>query len=176
MDVSGGESKVWYSKEQYCIRTWNVRTMNQGKLGMVQAANGKSPKCSTWVQSQKWQNDPGSCPRQLIHYHRHPRIKTDLQYIKPKKKKKKWCPFIIEYLTAKLRSQERSGVTGKFSLGVQNVAGQILTELCQENTWVIANTLFQQHKWWFNTRISPDGQYWNQIDYNLCSRRWRRLI
>ena len=38
------------------------------------------------------------------------------------------------------------GVTGKFGLGVQNEAGQRLTEFCQENALVIANTLFQQHK------------------------------
>ena len=43
-------------------------------------------------------------------------------------------------------SQEISGVTGKFVLGVQNEAGQKLTEFCQENALVIAKTLFQQHK------------------------------
>ena len=46
---------------------------------------------------------------------------------------------------AKIGSQEIPGVTGKFCLGVQNEAGQRLTEFCQENTLVIANTLFQQH-------------------------------
>ena len=35
VDVSGGESKVRCCKEQYCIRTWNVRSMNQGKLDMI---------------------------------------------------------------------------------------------------------------------------------------------
>ena len=35
MDVSGDESKIRYCKEQYCIGTWNVRSMNQGKLDMV---------------------------------------------------------------------------------------------------------------------------------------------
>ena len=35
MDVTGGESKVQCCKEQYCIGTWNVRTMNQGKLEVV---------------------------------------------------------------------------------------------------------------------------------------------
>ena len=35
MDVSGGESKIRYCKEQYCIGTWNVRSMNQGKLVVV---------------------------------------------------------------------------------------------------------------------------------------------
>ena len=35
VDVPGGEIKVWYSKEQYCIGTWNIRSMNQDKLNMV---------------------------------------------------------------------------------------------------------------------------------------------
>ena len=43
-------------------------------------------------------------------------------------------------------SQETPGVTGKFGLGVQNKAGQMLIEFCQENALVTANTLFQQHK------------------------------
>ena len=46
----------------------------------------------------------------------------------------------------KVGSQEIPGVTGKFGLGVQNEVWQKLTEFCQENTLVIANTLFQQHK------------------------------
>ena len=32
VDVNGDRSKVWCCKEQYCIGTWNVRSMNQGKL------------------------------------------------------------------------------------------------------------------------------------------------
>ena len=35
VDMSGGESKVWCSKEQYCIGTWNVRSKNQGKMEVV---------------------------------------------------------------------------------------------------------------------------------------------
>ena len=54
--------------------------------------------------------------------------------------------FIIGDWNAKLGSQETPGVTGKFGLGVQNEAEQRLIEFCQENTLVIANTLFQQHK------------------------------
>ena len=61
-------------------------------------------------------------------------------------------------------------------LGVQNEAGQRLMEFCQENTLVIANTLFQQHKTRLYTWTSPDGQYQNQIDYILCSQRWRSSI
>ena len=51
------------------------------------------------------------------------------------------------------------GVTGKFGFGVQNEAGQRLTEFGQENTLVIANTLFQQHKRRLDTWTAPDGQY-----------------
>ena len=47
---------------------------------------------------------------------------------------------------------------------------------CQENTLVITNTLFQQHKRRLYTWTSPDGQYQNQIDYILCSQRWRGSI
>ena len=68
------------------------------------------------------------------------------------------------------------GVTRKFGLGVQNEAGQRLIEFWQENALVIANTLFQQHKRRLYTWTSPDGQHWNQIDYVLCSQRWRSSI
>ena len=50
--------------------------------------------------------------------------------------------FIIGDWNAKVESQETPGVTGKFGLGVQNEAGQRLTEFCQENELVIADTLF----------------------------------
>ena len=68
------------------------------------------------------------------------------------------------------------GVTGKFGLGIQNEAGQRLIEFFQENTLVIANTIFQQHKRRLYTWTSPDGQYQNQTDYILCSQRWRCSI
>ena len=54
--------------------------------------------------------------------------------------------FIIGDWNAKVGSQETPGITGRFSLGVQNEAGQKLIEFCQENALVIANTIFQQHK------------------------------
>ena len=66
----------------------------------------------------------------------------DLLELTPKKD----VLFIIGDWNAKVGSQETPGVTGKFDLGVQNEAGQRLTEFCQENALVIANTLFQQHK------------------------------
>ena len=55
---------------------------------------------------------------------------------------KKDVLFITGDWNAKVGSQETPGVTGKFGLGVQNEAGQRLTEFCQENTLVIANALF----------------------------------
>src|SRR5574337_1048036 len=47
---------------------------------------------------------------------------------------------------------------------------------CQENALVIANSRFQQHKRRLYTWISSDGQHRNQIDYTLCSQRWRSSI
>ena len=67
--------------------------------------------------------------------------------------------FVIGNWNAKVGSQETPGVTDKFDLGVQNKAGQMLTEFFQENALVIANTLFQQHKRTLYTWTSPDGQY-----------------
>ena len=117
--MTGDRSKVRCCKEQYCIETWNVRSMNQGKLEVVKQEmarvnvdilgiselkwtrmgefnsddhyiyysgqeslrrNGvaimvnKRPKCSTWVQSQKRQNDLCSSPRQTIQYHGDPHL------------------------------------------------------------------------------------------------------
>jgi len=77
---------------------------------------------------------------------------------------------------AKKGSQEIPRVIGKFGLGVQNEAGQKLTEFCQENALFIANTLFQQQKRRLYTWTSPNGQYGNQTDYILCSQRWRSSI
>ena len=66
----------------------------------------------------------------------------DLLELTPKKD----VLFIIGDWNAKVGSQEIPGVTGKFGLGVQNKAEQRLIEFWQDNTLVIANTLFQQHK------------------------------
>ena len=65
----------------------------------------------------------------------------DLLELTPKKD----VLFIRWHWNAKVGSQT-PGVTGKFGLGVQNEAEQRLIEFFQENTLVIANTLFQQHK------------------------------
>ena len=96
----------------------------------------------------------------------------DLLELTPKKD----VLLIIGDWNAKVGTQETPGVTGKFGLGVQNEAGQKLIEFCQENALVIANTLFQQNNTRLYTWTSPDGQHQNQIDYILCSQRWRRSI
>ena len=89
---------------------------------------------------------------------------------------KKDVLFIIGYWNAKVGSQETPGVTGKFGLGVQNEEGQRVIEFSQENALVIANTFFQQHKRRLYTWTLPDGQNQNQIDYILCSHKWRSSI
>ena len=96
----------------------------------------------------------------------------DLLELTPKKD----VLFIIGDWNAKLGSQETHRVTGKSGLGVQNEAGQRLLAFCQENTLVIANTFFQQHKRRLYTWTSPDGQHQTQTDYILCSQRWRCSI
>ena len=95
----------------------------------------------------------------------------DLLEVTPKKD----VLFTIGDWNAKVGSQETPGITGKFGLGLQNEAGQRL-EFCQENILIIANTLFQQHKRRLYTWTSPDDQHRNQIDYILCSQRWRSSI
>ena len=79
----------------------------------------------------------------------------DLLELAPKKD----VLFITGDWNAKVRSQEISGITGKFGLRVQNEAGQRLTEFCQENALVIENTLSQQHKRRLYTWTSPDSQH-----------------
>ena len=72
---------------------------------------------------------------------------------------KKDVVFTIADWNAKVGSKETPGGTGEFGLGMRNEAGQRLIEFCQENTLVIANTLFPQHKSRLYTWTSPDGQY-----------------
>ena len=83
--------------------------------------------------------------------------------------------FIIGDWNANVGSKEIPGLTSKFGLGVQNEAGQRLIEFYQENALVTANTLFQNKRRLY-TWTSSDGQPQNQIDYILCSQRWRSCI
>ena len=142
----------------------------------------KSPKCSTWVQSQKWQNDFVCFQDKLFNitviqvYAPTPNAEEaevewfydDLQELLELTPKKDVF-FIIGDWNAKVESQEIPGVTDKSGLGVQNEIGQRLTEFCQENVLIIANILWQ-HERWLYTWTAPDGQYYYryQIDYILC--------
>ena len=96
----------------------------------------------------------------------------DLLELTPKKD----VLFIIGDWNAKEGSQETPGVTGKFGLGIRNEVGRRVIEFCQENALVITNTLSQQHKRRLYTWTSPDGQHRNQMDYILCSQRWRSSL
>ena len=88
----------------------------------------------------------------------------------------KRCPFHYRGLQCKSRKSRNTWSNRQICLGIQNEAGQRPIEFCQENALVIANTLFQQHKRRLYTWTSPDGQHQNQIDYILCSQRWRSSI
>ena len=100
----------------------------------------------------------------------------DLQDLELIPKKKKKHSFHHRDWNTKVGSQETPGVMGNFGLGVQNEAEQRLMEFCQQNLLLTANTLCQQHKRRLYTCTSPEGQYRNQIDYILCSQRWRSSI
>ena len=102
----------------------------------------KSLKCSTWIQSQKWQNDlcfqgkpfnitviQAYVPTSNVEEAEVERFYQDLQDLLELTPKKDVL-FIIGDWNAKVGSQETPGITGKFGLGVQNEAGQRLIEFC----------------------------------------------
>jgi len=119
----------------------------------------------------KRQNELILFPRQTIHHHSYPCLcpTTDAEWrssswpilwrsVRPSRTNTpQKCPFHHMGLECKSRSHEISGVTFKFGLGIQNEAGQRLRESHQENTLVIANILFHQHKRWLYTWTSPDA-------------------
>ena len=129
----------------------------------------------TWVQPQKQQNDLGSIPSkpfsitviqvygptsyakeaEINRFNEDPQDLLELTL-------KRGVLFIIEDSIVKVRTQKIPGVTGKSGFRVQNEAGQRLTEFCQENTLVIANTLFQQHE----TTLHMDITRWSILKSN----------
>ena len=212
MDVTGDGSKAQCCKEQYCIGTWNVRSMNQGKLEVVRQEmarvnidilgisklkqtgmgefnsddhyiyyygqeslrrNGVAKRVQNAVLGCSLKNDRmiSVCFQgkpfniKVIQVYvltsnakeaQVERFYEDLQDLLELTPPKKDVLFIIGDWNAKVGNQETPGVPGKFGL-VRNEAGQRLIEFCQENTLVIANTLFQQHKRRLYTWTSPDG-------------------
>ena len=129
------------------------------KINGIALIINKSLKCSTQVQPQKQQNELSSFPRQTIQHHinlslcpttnakeaEDDHFYEDLQILLELTPKKDVL-FIIGNRNTKVGSQEIPEIIEKFGLGVQNETGQRLTEFCQENTLVIANIFFQQHK------------------------------
>ena len=204
--MPGDRSKVRCCKEQYCIGTWNVRSMNQGKLEVVKQEMERVNINILGISELKWSgmgefnaddhyiyycgqeslirngvaitvnkriwnavlgcNLKNNTMIVLVHFQGKPFNITVIQVYAPTSNAeeaevewfyedlwdlleltpKKDVLFIIGNWNAKVGSQETLGVTGKFGLGVQNEAGQRLTEFSQENTVIMANTLFQQHK------------------------------
>ena len=130
----------------------------------------KSPKCSTWMQSQndrmisvRFQGKPFNitviqayAPTRNTEEAEVEWFYLDLQELLELTPLKNVL-FIIGDWNAKVGSQETRGVTGKFGLGIRNEAGQRLIQFSQENTLVIANTLFQQHK----RRLHMDITRWS---------------
>ena len=54
VDVSGDASKIWWCKEQYCIGTWSVRSMNQGKSDMVKQEMVRTNIDILGISKLKW--------------------------------------------------------------------------------------------------------------------------
>ncbi|KAF7249469.1 Craniofacial development protein 2 [Varanus komodoensis] len=234
-DVSGGERRVQSCKDLYSIGTWNVRSMNQGKLGVVKQEMTRLHIDILGISELKWtgMGEFNSDDHQVYYCGQESLRRNGVAFIVNKRVGKavlgyslqndrmisvriQGKPFnitivqvyapttgaeeaevdqfyeglqhlpeltpkndvliIMEDWNAKVGSQKVTGITGKFGLGVQNEAGHRLVEFCQENTMVIANTLFQQPKRRLYTWTSPDGQHRNQIDYVLCRQRWRSSI
>ena len=193
VDVTGDGSKVQCCKEQYCTGTWNVRSMNQGKLEVVKQEMarvnidilGISGLKGTemggfnsddhniyycgqeslrrngvaFIVNKRVQNAVFGCslkndrmisvcfqgkPFSIIVIQVYALISNaeeaeqfyedlqDLLELTPQKD----VLFIIGDWNAKVGSQELPGVTDTFGLGVQNEAGQRLTEFCQKNTQI----------------------------------------
>ena len=153
-EIKWTEMDKFYSYDHY-ISYCGQESLRRNGIALIVK---KSPKCSTWVQSQKQQNDLCSGPgkpsniKAIQVYVPTTNVKKvqvewfyddlqDLLELTPKKD----VLFFIGDWNAKIGSQEIPGVTGKFGLGIQNEAEQRLTEFCQENTLITANTFFQQH-------------------------------
>ena len=141
------------------------------------------------MQSQKRQNDLCSFPRQTIHI-------TVIQVYAPtinaeeaevewfyedlqdllELTHKKWCPFHYRGLECKSRKSRDTWSSRQVWPWSTKWSRAKTTEICQENTLVIENTLFQKHKRRLYTWTSQDGQHQIQIYYILCSQRWRSSI
>ena len=160
IDILGISELKWTGMDEFNSDDHYIYYCGQESLknnGVALIVKQKIPKCSTWMQSQKWQNDLCSClqgkPFNITVIQVYAQTSNaeeaevewfyedlqDLLELTPPKD----VLFIIEDWNGKVESQETPGVTGKFGLGVQNEVGQRLIEFCQENALIITNTFFQ---------------------------------
>ncbi|MBN3315792.1 CFDP2 protein, partial [Atractosteus spatula] len=80
---------------------------------------------------------------------------------------------IMGDFNVKVGSQEEANIIGRCGLGERNEAGDCLVQFCHENHLRVSNTWFMQPKRRLYTWTAPSGQHRNQIDYILCSQRWK---
>ena len=99
-------------------------------------------------------------------------VLQDLLKLTPQKR----CPFHHRGLECKSRKSRDTWSNRQVWHWSTKWSRTMANEFCQEKALVIAYTLFQQHKRQLDPWTSPDGQYWNQSDYILCSQRWRSSI
>ena len=129
-----------------------------------------------------------SFPRQTIQYHSNPilcpnqscwRSWSWMVLWRPRPFRtntQKRCPFHYRGLECKSRKSRNTLSNRQIWPWNAEWSRAKTNRFCQENALVIANTLFQQHKRRLYTWTLPDGHHRNQIDYILCSQRWRSSI
>uniref|UniRef100_W5MW18 Uncharacterized protein n=1 Tax=Lepisosteus oculatus TaxID=7918 RepID=W5MW18_LEPOC len=89
---------------------------------------------------------------------------------------KKDIIYIMGNFNAKVGSQEEANTIGQSGLGERNKAGDCLVKFCHENHLRVSNTWFMQPKCRLYTWTAPNGPHRNQIDYILCSQRWKSSV
>ena len=151
-------ANIYYCGQESLRRNRVALIVNKRVQNAVVGCNLKNDRMiSVCFQGKPYHSNPSLCPNTNAKEAEVERFYEDLQDLE--RTPKKDVLFITGDWNAEVGSQEIPGVTGKFGLGVQNEAGQRLTEFCQENSLVIADTLFQQHKRQFYKWTSPDSQY-----------------
>ena len=159
-DFNPDDHYIYYRGQESLRRNGVAIMVNKRVRNAVLGCSLKNDRmiCSFPRQTIQYHGNPSLCPTSNAEETEVERFYEDLQDLVELTPKKEVL-FIIGDWNAKVGSQETLGVTGKFGLGIRNEAGQRLIEFCQENTLVIGNTLFQQHKRRLYTWTSPDGQH-----------------
>ena len=177
-EFKSDEHYIYYCRQESLRRNGVAITVN------------KSPKCSTWMQSQKQQKELCSFPRQTIQYHSNSSLCPNQSCWRS------WSWMVLWRLTRSSRTNTQTrcpfhyrGLECKHSKSRNNYSNRQIWSWSTEWSRAMANrvlprectghskhSLFQQHKRILYTWTSPDGQYLNQTDYILCSQRWRNSV